>query len=423
MPSAGGLMEPGKPTLASSREATVVDPALIREALEELRQNQIEFPIRVEGTHTLPYTTHLQRVEPQTSEVFLKLIRPLPHEMIAGAPFEMTFASGEQRFTAPLTFLGREAYLLYRFTLPTRMTQCDRRRNKRYPFRPRERAYVLAQDARLPGHGLSGPLVNLSLNGAAFRVDRILRLDDHLCLPATVGFFERGRELPILKVRDLPKLALFETRGIVTYACERGNEVILGIKFAELMASEASQLQAVLDFRELIQRNPNQSSHRPDITLLPENTPQALSAPARRANPAGNRTPDALAKLGRRCTTILLAMPPGIMRNQVKEWLGSMGYLRLQVEDSLVEAKQHLRGLPDASSPILVAEWPTEPGDTLALLHSFQREVGGSQDLPVILMETEANPAPPGGPLIRALPWPCTDPSQWLPVMDELAGF
>ena len=168
----------------------------IRRHLEELRAAETEFPIKVEGTHTLPYTARLAELEHDS--MLLKLIRPLPHELIPGAPFEMLFATAEQRFKGLLTFQGRQGYLLYRFTIPTRLVPSDQRQHKRYPFRPREKAYVLAQDAGLPGFGLAGPLVNLSLGGLAFRVDRVVRLDDHMRLTLGLGFFEKGKTLPML---------------------------------------------------------------------------------------------------------------------------------------------------------------------------------------------------------------------------------
>ena len=207
------------------RDALIEDPAEIRLVLAQLHRDEIEFPVKVEGAQTLPYTSHIRHVDQAKGLFLLKLIRPLPHEMAVGAPFEMLFSVGEQRFEAPITFLGRESYLLYRFSIPIQLTPSDRRRQKRYPFRPREKAYVLAQDGALPGHGLAGPLVNLSLGGLAFRVDRVMRMDDHMRITPGLGFFDKGKVLPMLKIRDLPKLPLFEARGVVATARERGGEM------------------------------------------------------------------------------------------------------------------------------------------------------------------------------------------------------
>ena len=418
-------MEQGKPIGEPGRETPMEEPVQIRAALAELQRCEGEFPIRVEGTHTLPYTSRIQHLDLEANEIHLKLIRPLPHEMAPGAPFEMTFSAGDQRLEAPMIFLGRKSYLLYRFTIPLRMSQCDRRRQKRYPFRPREKAYVLAQDAGVPGHGLAGPLVNLSLGGLAFRVDRILRLDDHLGIQPTIGFFERGRELPSLKIRDLPKLPLFETRGIIASAWERGGEVIVGIKFAELEATEAQQIQAVIGLRELMQRSPSLASSLPELSSNSRSSPpvQAAAPPSRRVNPAGGQTPDALARLGRRCTPIVLAMPIGAARDQVQALLGSLGYPRIQPEDTLEGALEYLRRIPDALSPLLVWEVSPEPETALKAIRAHQRELGENKDLPVALLQAEGALPLSEEPLIRPLAWPTLDPTQWLPVLDDLAGF
>src|SRR5208283_5666429 len=112
------------------------------------------------------------------------------HEMPAGAPFRMLFAVDDQRFEGLISLFGREGYLQYGFHLPASLVQADRRRHPRSPFRPRENAYVIAQDAGLPGLGLAGPLVNISLGGLSMRVDRVLRMEDGMRLPVNSALFE-----------------------------------------------------------------------------------------------------------------------------------------------------------------------------------------------------------------------------------------
>ena len=401
------------------------DGAQIQAAMAELQRSATEFPIKVEGTHTLPYTSHLQHLDLEAGELHLKLIRPLPHEMTAGAPFEMTFAVGEQRLVAPMTFLGRKSYLLYRFTIPERMLQCDRRKDKRYPFRPRENAYVLAQDSAIPGHGLAGPLFNLSLGGLAFRVDRILRLDDHLGIQPTVGFFERGKELPILKIRDLPKLPLFEARGIIANAWERGGEIIVGVQFGSLREAELQQIQAVIDLRELIQRTPRtgQGSTLGTMGADTGGRSQASEPLSRRVNPAGVETPDALTRLGRRCTPLFLAMTPGAPREEVVASLAAAGYQRIQLEDSLSSALSHLRQGPDCLNPLLIWDQGSPVEGGLESLVAHQRELRDDRELPVALIQQEGELPAFEDPLLRPMAWPSSDPRQWLPVLDDLAGL
>jgi hypothetical protein len=345
--------------------------------------------------------------------------------MAVGAPFEMLFAVGEQRFEAPITFLGRESYLLYRFSIPLRMTKSDRRQQKRYPFRPREQAYVLAQDGGLPGHGLAGPLVNLSLGGLAFRVDRLMRLDDHMRLNPGLGFFDKGKVLPVIKIRDLPKLPLFEARGMVANAFERGGEIVVGVKFADLGTMELRLLHEVFDGREQMQRSSVTASvSAASIREARGKTPPPEApSPVRRINPSGSLSPDALTLLARRSLGVVLAMAPGPDRSWLQEALASAGYLRLQPTDNLEQAMECLRVDDGSASRLLLVESP--PGAVLHLgeIRTFQRELGELRELPVALVQVQGLPPETDDPLIRPLPWPGPDAPSWLPLLDALAGI
>ncbi len=415
-------MNQGKAGAGSGRGTPLEDPAQIQQIMLDLIQLEVEFPIKVEGTHTLPYTARITHLDTKKGMLHLKLIRPLPHEMTAGALFEMVFSVGEQRFEAPTVFNGREAYLLYQFSLPAQMVPSDRRRHKRYPFRPREKAYVVVQDGTVPGHGLSGPLVNLSLGGLAFRVDRVMRLDDHLRVTPGPGFFERGKAFPMLKIRDLQKLPVFEARGILANAYERGGETIVGIQFGELGESELRELQAVLDLRDLVQRStpglpgdaPREASPR---------TPAESKGPAARVPPAGSQTPDALRQLGRRSTRLLLVMGPGPEREQLCSALGAQGFLRLETSDPFEQALADLRSDQSSTLPLVLLEPGPAAHTSLEALQLLQQELGERKELQVVLLtQGEAAPDAPD-PILPTLPWPAAEDPNWPLLLDELAGL
>ena len=398
------------------------DPAQIQQIMLDLIQLEAEFPIKVEGTHTLPYTARIAHLDIKKGMLHLKLIRPLPHEMTAGALFEMVFSVGEQRFEAPTVFNGREAYLLYRFALPTQMVPSDRRRHKRYPFRPREKAYVVVQDGTVPGHGLSGPLVNLSVGGLAFRVDRVMRLDDHLRVTPGPGFFERGKAFPMLKIRDLPKLPVFEARGILANAYERGGETIVGIQFGELGEGEQRELQAVLDLRDLVQRSTPGVSGEAARDSSPR-SPAAPKGPAARVPPAGSQTPDALGQLGRRSTRLLLVMAPGPEREQITATLGAHGFLRLETADSLEQALADLRFDQSTTLPLVLLEPGPADRTSLEDIQLLQQELGERKELQVVLLtQDEAAPGAPD-PTLPRLPWPAAEDPTWPLLLDDLAGL
>lgn len=415
-------MNLGKAVGEGGRGAPIEDPAKIRHAMDVLQQGGTEFPIRVQGAHTLPYTSRVQHMDVPKGLLHLKLIRPLPHELAVGAIFEMLFAVGDYRFEAPIVFRGRESYLLYRFSIPARMTQSDRRTHKRYPFRPREKAYVLAQDAGLPGFGLAGPLVNLSQGGLAFRVDRVVRLDDHLRVTPGLGFFDKGKELPMLKIRDLPKHPLVEARGRIANAWERDGEIVLGIQFLDLKDAELRLIEEVLAIREQMQRAPSLGTPEPKEGRTRSGAAEPRT-PASRVNPAGSQTPDALLRLGRRVTSLVLAMPPGSPREEVRRALETAGYQRLTPVDDLEAGLQLMRADQETAGRLLVLEAAEGVELPLASIQALQKELGELKELSVALIRAGGMPPDPEDALIRPLPWPGGDPAGWLPILDELAGL
>lgn len=413
-------MNQGRTSRPGGAGAPVEDPERIRFVLEELRASETEFPIKVEGTHTLPYTARVDSLE--ADALNLKLIRPLPHELAAGAPFEMMFATVDQRFRALVDFRGRKDYLLYQFSLPAKLIPSDQRRHKRYPFRPREKAYVLAQDGGVPGHGFSGPLVNLSLGGLAFRVDRVLRLDDHLLISPGAGFFEKGKILPMVKIRDLPKLPLFEARGKVANATERGSEIIVGVEFGELNAAELTQLKEVLELRERMMHAP--ASVLPDLPPAAQGGGSQGTPTSPRIPPSGAENPLALRFLGRRAFTVYMAMPPGTLREETRHALAQAGYLRLETVDSLPQALALLRADRGTSNRLLVTSGEALQDGELAEIQAFQRDLGDLCELPVAIQATEpGSQVDPGNPLIRCLPQVPPGEGAWIEALDDIAGL
>jgi len=318
-------LKAGKP----DRGAPIEEPQVLHDALQILFEAESEFFIKVEGTATLPYAARVQGLRFQEEQFSLRLVRPLPHEMLPGAQFRMTFAVEEQRFEAVIGLLGRDGYLQYGFQLPTCLFQADRRRHKRYPFRPRENAYATAQDGGLPGFAVAGPLMNISMGGLALRVDRALRMDDGGRVPVHSALFERGKGFPRFRIQDLPQLALLEGRSISAHASEHGSELILGLTFTGLDLEQETALARALEFRERMHLGgaPGRaSSHGPGAAGV---APGAEAPPARpEAPPAVPVT--VLLRLQRRATRVVLVMAEGAPRQRIQELLRGRGYQRLE---------------------------------------------------------------------------------------------
>ncbi len=423
-------------------DPAIEDPAFIADALDGLFQSETEFPIKVEGTSTLPYAATVQAIRSGEGGLILKLVRPLPHELMPGAVFEMVFPLEEQRFETAITFRGREAYLQYRFDPPAALAHADRRRAKRYPFRPRESAYVIAQDGRIPGLGVAGPLVNISMGGVAMRVDRVLKLDDGMRVPVSTAIFDRGKGFPRIRIQDLPRLPLLEWRGIVAHASTRGGEVILGLEFGELGEEESRSLGDCLEFRDKVLRGMPQAlggesgPHVGMPTLAggdpargePEGEALSLLPEAPAAGPGG----DPLARMQRRGARVVLCMAEGEARQRVQAHLEGNGYRRLETVPGLEALKVLLSPHPPVPPPALVlvdlALAGSGDAEPLAALRQIERILGAPGQVPVAMLCELVDPTLLLASLssTRILPYvPATPPEarEWSRALDALAGI
>ena len=418
------------------REVPMEDPQVLQDALRMLFEAESEFPIKVEGTSTLPYTSRIQGLDFANGQFTLRLARPLPHEMMGGALFRIVFAVEDQRFEGLITFIGREAYLQYRFQLPTHLIHADRRRHKRFPFRPRENAYVIAQDSGIPCMGLAGPLVNISQGGFALRVDRVLKLDDGMRLPPNTALFERGKGFNRIRIQDLPRLRLLETRGVTTHATERGMEVILGMSFHSLSPVENAALAQALDLKEKLYRG-GQPLPRPDGTLAGPRS-DGFVAPRRADGKEDDLDflgleqnfrgiPSELSlvlRLQRRTARVLLVMAETPIRQAVLDLLRSHGYHRLEILEDLAQVKAFCqadsrRGLPHFFLADLALAH-TGDAEPLAAVRIIEHQLAEVGDLPVIILCADVDPTLllAQAPRTRFLPYDLADESRWIGTLD-----
>ena len=418
-------------------DAPLEDPLALQDALRMLFEAESEFPIKVEGTSTLPYSSRVQGLDFERGEFILKLVRPLPHELMEGAIFRLVFAVEDQRFEGLITFVSREAYLQYRFQVPAHLFHADRRRHKRYPFRPRENAYVIAQDSGIPGMGLAGPLVNISLGGFALRVDRVLKLDDGMRLPPNTALFERGKGFNRIRIQNLPRLRLLEVRGVTTHAFERGSEVILGMAFHGMSPVETAALAQALDLKEKLYRG-GQPLPRPDGST--SGAREGLGGPRQpeakgeeldflELEPLNPGLPSELSmelRLQRRTARVVLVMLPGPIRQAILERLRAHGYHRLELLEELAQVKPYCqadsrRGLPRflIADLALVHTGDAEPLAAVRIIEHQLAEVG---DLPTIILCEDVDPTLllAQATRTRFLPYDLSDENRWIGTLDNL---
>ncbi|WP_306601602.1 PilZ domain-containing protein [Geothrix sp. 21YS21S-2] len=384
-------LKAGKPADSGTR---IEDPAILRDVFQQLFDLEAEFPIKVEGTSTLPYFCSILKLNWDEGCLVLKLVRPLPHELLVGAVFHFLCASGEQRYEGFITFQGREGYLQYRFERPAYLLLSDRRVHKRYPFRPRESAYVILQDSGVPGLGVAGPLVNIGLGGLALRVDRIIRLDTGVRIPPSTAIFDRGKGFPRIRVQDLPRIHLLEARGLSTHATERGNELVLGLAFTSLTPEEEALIQAALEVRDRLQRGGGPRSEGGAVALRPDGRPllPGEGAPPDAQVAAG----DILRRLRRRTSTVGLVMPEGPQRDALELRLREAGFLRLQVAGSMAQLAALAAGEPRRHAPRLcivdLAVAHAGDAEPLEAVRSIEAEVAGLGSIPTAILCDAVDP-------------------------------
>lgn len=412
---------------SESRGEAIRDPKALLSAIQALLEAETEFPIKVEGTSTLPYACQVVSIQPQGGTFLLKLVRPLPHELAVGAPFLMVFTVQDQRFEAHIHFQGREAYLRYRFDLPASMAPSDRRREPRSAFRPRESAYVIAQDSGLPGRVLAGPLLNISLGGLAIRVDRVLTLDDGMRIPPRTALFDRGLGLSRIRVQDLPRLPLLEVRGTVAHTLERGSEVVVGVCFDPLTEDQARDLNDSLRFRERILHatalRPRAGGEGGAEDGAPPGAPGEVPAEGDRGSfrHAPLAVEDPLIRLQRRVPRVLLVMAPGPRRDQVVQRLRPMGYGRLGVVPDLAAAAARQRGEP-APDLVLVDLHQVDAGEgePLAAMRQLEAQARslGSARLAVLCEVLDPTLLMAQGPGLHLLGE--DEPAAWAGILDGI---
>lgn len=425
-------MNRSKSEKSGGRDEPVEDPKLLQETLRLLCESEMEFSIKVEGTSTLPYAARLQAIERGQGAIILKLVRPLPHELMGGALFQATFAVEDQRYEALISYLQREAYLQYRFSPPERLFSADRRRAKRYPFRPRESAYVIASDGGVPGLGVAGPLVNIGPGGLCLRVDRVLKLDDGLRIPPGTALFERGTSFPRLRIQDLPRLPLLEVAGWVAHVQEHGSEIRLGFDFGEVDEVQARALGDCLAFRDKLfrTRSPGTPSDTGGAIREPSMKEQKEAFPTPEPGPVGatgGLSSEPLRLLARKTARLMLVGPEDTLLARCQEGLWRCGYHRLELVRDCEAARsrwQEAQGTRPKLVLLAISVAGVGDQEPLAAVRQLEKAMTSLGDVPTVIVCEDIDPTLLLGQTPGTHFLPCgRDVECWIPILDELLGF
>lgn len=327
----------------------MVDSKGIRACLEAMKKHDLEFKVKVDKAQTVPYTVQIDQF--QAEGMLLAFQRPLPPELAKGALFLANFQMEGLNFQFPTKFQGRTGYLRYLFTWPERILKLERRLTPRLPFRPRENSEANLRDDGVPGLGVSGPLLNVSREGVAIRVDRVLRLDNGLRLSVNGSHFPPGKYFGLIRIQGLPGLPQLDMKGFVVHATEKGGILLLGLSFQQLEGDAPRQLEESLKLRaKLLQAKSSPASDASSPIAKKSGEPQparvaTIDAPASwDSNEVLNEAPpedlaaqdqDPLRLLLRRTLPLVIAGGTPEVAEPLTLWLKEHGYRRLCLEGSV----------------------------------------------------------------------------------------
>jgi hypothetical protein len=333
------------------------DYVFMERAFQDLAETKAEFPIKVEGAKTLPYTAVLMAAETGGRTLKLKLFRPLPPALASGAAFDMVFSALGKRYEGQISLVGRIGYLQYEFRWPRSLLASDRRMWKRYGFRPRENVFILAQYGEMPCHGLTGPVLNLSMGGLQFRVDRMVRLDDGLPVRPDVNRFSEGLAFSLLRIQGLAKTGCLEARGRMVRVESVDSSVHLALAFSGMADADRELLTRHLEGRERkgtsgfsggtgSGRILRETDAEAEETIAAAPGEEAAADPE--AEPAAPPGPaaagaEALRRLDRRSARLLVVAPSGDERDQLVRQLQAWGFWRLDLEPDLFAAHARIK--------------------------------------------------------------------------------
>jgi len=230
-------------------EPVLRDASTILAYLEDLIRigSQTQFWISREDLAPLAGKIDLLHEESRTMTVLLQ--RALPGDIQPNTPLEMVFTLEGMRFDAPVKFLRREGYLRALFSVPEKVLHAERRAKMRARFGPRERGTCTVLEELFDGHGVTGRLVNLSLEGLCMRLDRAISIRDNRPIHPTPSLFPFGKSVALVRIQNLPHTPLIECCGTITHLEATPIGITMGIMLKGLGSLETQQITQLMTRR------------------------------------------------------------------------------------------------------------------------------------------------------------------------------
>lgn len=313
---------------------TLADPATIQAYLEELAATGAGVRLAVPGHPPVPAVVGV--LDAAAGRFRARLGRPLPVTWIRRHEIDLLFALDGVRLAAPVRFLERDGYLEASFSLPRLVRLGDRRQGLRAHFSPREKASVTALEGLVGARGVTGRLLDLSMEGLRMRLERAVAHGGRAALEPGLDLFPVGTRFPVLRLDQLPYSPVVVCAGVVVNAAQDRGGVALGIRFDPLGDLEAQILRQVLArrlprFRQGFPERRRDKGAAPGVEVNVVHDGPRGKAPESPGDPV---------RAGKR---LLVAIGDDLDRAIVVAGLQRLGYRRLHEARNPAEAVDQLR--------------------------------------------------------------------------------
>jgi CheY-like chemotaxis protein len=227
-------------------EPVLKDHSTILAYLEDLIRIRSQVQFWISRDDLVPIVGKIDLLNEEAGTITIVLHRALPGNLGPNTLLDMVFALEGMRFDAPVKFVRRDGYLRGVFTVPQRVLHAERRMKMRARFGPRERGTCTILEDLFEGHGVTGRLINLSLEGLCMRIDRAISIQENRPIHVSPALFDAGRNVALVRIQNLPFTPLIECCGIVTHLEATPIGVSMGLHFKGLGGLETQQITHLL---------------------------------------------------------------------------------------------------------------------------------------------------------------------------------
>lgn len=237
-----------------SREEEAGEPVLrdrptILAYLEELIRLHTPVQVWFKKGDLVPTTARIDLLREEEGTILLSTQRSLPGDILPPCPMDMVFMIDGMRFRSQIRFKARDAYMKSSFQVPEVVRHAERRGKMRTRFSHRERASVTVLEGFFDGIGASGGLVNLSMEGLCMKIERALAIREDRKLPVNTSLFLAGKNLPIVRIQNLPHTPTIECAATVAHLASTPGGILMGLRLECLGEGERAILEQILTRR------------------------------------------------------------------------------------------------------------------------------------------------------------------------------